>query len=189
MTLKKIYRPVYRLRYLLRLLVTLVVLWLLLSGIFTPMLLVLGAISIIIVAYFSVQMRVLEHRGQPIYFRPLHILRYGCWLVIEILKSNWDVSKRVFHPSLPIKPLLEVVPATQNTEIGRVIYANSITLTPGTVAINIAANTDILVHALHADSIEELKQGEMGEKISQLEPAFNSVPMATVDEQKTTEEP
>lgn len=189
MAIKNIYRPAYRFRYLLRLIITLIVLWLLLSGIFTPMLLVLGGISIVIVAHFSVKMRVLEHRGQPIYFRPFHILRYGCWLLLEIFKSNWDVSKRIFHPSLPIKPLLEAVPATQNTEVGRVIYANSITLTPGTVAINIAANTDILVHALHSDSIEELKQGTMGKKIAKLEPVLSQMPDMANDISKTIGDP
>ena len=175
MKIDSFYRPVYRFRFLLRLLTTLAFLWLLLSGIFKPLLLILGVISIAIVAYFAVKMRVLEHRGQPIYFRPFHIVRYWCWLLIEILKSNWDVTLRVFHPSLPIKPLLKAIPATQKTEIGRVIYANSITLTPGTVAINIAHNGDILVHALHEDSIKELEDGYMSKKVSQLEPDFASI--------------
>lgn len=155
---------------ILRLLVILVSLWLLLSGIFTPLLLILGALSIAVVGYLSVKMKVLEHRGQPIYFRPLHLALYWCWLIVEILKSNWEVTKLILQPSLPIKPLLKAIPAKQKTEIGRVIYANSITLTPGTVAINIAKNGDVLVHALHEDSIVELEKGHMGDRVCQLEP-------------------
>lgn len=134
------------------------------------MLLILGAMSIALVCYISVRMKVLEHRGQPIYFRPLAILRYWCWLIAEILRSSWDVTKTILDPSLPIKPYLKIVPATQKTELGRVIYANSITLTPGTVAINIGKNGDVLVHALHEDGITALEQGVMADKVCKLEP-------------------
>lgn len=158
-----------------RLAVTLTILWLLLSGLLTPLLLTLGGISIVIVCYFAVKMRVLEHRGQAIYFRPLHLVRYWCWLVIEIFKSNWDVTQRIIQPSLPIKPFLKAIPAKQKTELGRVVYANSITLTPGTVAINIAKNGDILVHALHEDSITELEEGHMGERVCRLEAPLSQI--------------
>jgi multicomponent Na+:H+ antiporter subunit E len=161
---------IMQLKKLYRLIITLIIFWLLLSGIFTPMLLILGVISIVLVCYFSVQMKVLEHRGQPIYFRPFHLVRYWCWLIFQIVKSNWDVTQRILSPSLPIKPILKTVPATQKTEIGRIIYANSITLTPGTVAINIAKNGDILVHALHEDSIAELEEGAMADRVCILEP-------------------
>lgn len=183
MKLNKPYRPLYRLQYLLRLVFTLVLLWVLFSGMFKPLLLILGVISIIIVCYFAVHMRVLEHRGQPIYFRPLQIIQYWCWLVIEILKSNWDVTKRVFSPSMNIKPLLKAIPANQKTELGRVIYANSITLTPGTVAINFTKDGDILVHALHEDSIRELETGYMGDRVAKLEP-----PLADLAEMDMGEE-
>ncbi|ODS25119.1 hypothetical protein AB835_00175 [Candidatus Endobugula sertula] len=155
-----------------RLLIALVLLWILLSGMFEPMLLILGFISVLLVCFFAYQMRVLVHRGQSIYFRPLHIIRYWCWLVVEIFKSNWGVTKRVFNPLLPIKPVLKAIPAKQKTELGRVIYANSITLTPGTVAINIAKSGEILVHALHEDSIRELEMGHMDEKVCELEPSL-----------------
>lgn len=72
-------------------------------------------------------------------------------------------------PSMPIKPLLKVIPADQKTEVGKVIFANSITLTPGTVAINISNDGNIIVHALHEDSIAELEGGEMNRRVIQLE--------------------
>jgi multicomponent Na+:H+ antiporter subunit E len=153
----------------------LVSLWLLLSGVFTPLLLMLGALSVAVVCYLAIRMKVLEHRGQSIYFRPLPIARYWCWLIVEILKSNWAVTKLILQPSLPIKPLLKAIPAKQKTEVGRVIYANSITLTPGTIAINIAENGDVLIHALHEDSIAELEKGDMGDRVCQLEPPLPSV--------------
>lgn len=153
-----------------RLVITLILLWLLLSGIFTPTLLILGAISVAIASYFAVKMKVLDHRGQAIYFRPFHIIRYWCWLVIEILKANWDMVLRILSPSINIKPELKAIPAIQKTEMGRVIYANSITLTPGTVAINFSKNGEVVVHALHEDGIADLEAGVMAKKVCDLEP-------------------
>ena len=156
----------------LRLLATMVCLWLLLSGFFKTQLLILGAVSVIIVVGLAYRMRVLEHRGQPIYFRFLSILKYWGWLIEQIVRSNIDVTRRVWSRNLDIKPMLRRVSATPDTEMGRVIYANSITLTPGTTAINFTPDDDILVHALHEDSLLELEEGEMAERIREVEPWF-----------------
>ncbi len=161
-------------RQLFRIIITLTILWLLLSGMFKPMQLVLGVLSIGIVAYLSVKMKVLMHRGQPLYFRVFYVVQYCFWLIFQILLSNIDVIKRIISPSLPIKPILKAIPCKQKTELGRVIYANSITLTPGTVAINIAQNSDVLVHALHIDTITDLEEGEMGDRVCRLEPKMKS---------------
>jgi multicomponent Na+:H+ antiporter subunit E len=161
-----------RQRQIIRVVIALAILWLLLSGMFKPQQLILGIISVAIVAYLSVKMKVLTHRGQALYFRLFTLIKYSCWLTVEILKSNFDVVKRVFNPSLPIDPILKLVPSEQKTELGRVTYANSITLTPGTVSINIATNRDILVHALDKAAIEELENGTLGKKICELEPSL-----------------
>ncbi len=157
-------------RQLFRLIITLIILWLLLSGMFKPLQLILGCLSIAFVAYLSVKMKVLMHRGQPLYFRVFYVAEYCIWLIFQILLSNIDVIKRIFSPSLPIKPILKAIPSKQSTELGRVVYANSITLTPGTVAINIANNSDVLVHALHIDTITDLEEGVMGDRVCRLEP-------------------
>lgn len=159
---------------LLRLIVTLTVLWLLLSGMFKPLLLFFGVVSIAIVCYLSFNMKVLMHRGQPLYLRVRYILGYCGWLIIEVLKSNVAVLKQIFDPALPIDPILKAIPSQQKTELGRVVYANSITLTPGTVAINIARNGDILVHALNKAAMQELEEGDMGERVCLLEPEVDS---------------
>jgi len=147
-------------------------LWLLLSGLFKAQLIILGALSIALVAYLAKKMRVLEHRGQPLYIRSLHILGYWRWLMYQILLSNIDVSKRVWSADLNIKPTLRRITATPNTELGRAIYANSITLTPGTTAINFTPEDDILVHALHEDSLDELEAGEMAARVRDVESHF-----------------
>jgi len=163
------------------------VFWLLLSGYFKTNLLVLGAISVAITVYFSIKMRVLRHQGQEIYFPFIKIIPYWCWLFVEILKSNIQVARMFLSPSLPIKPLLKVVPADQKTEVGRVIFANSITLTPGTVAINISYDGNIIVHALHEDSIAELEGGEMNRHVIQLEKSManKAIPSSSSNKEKT----
>lgn len=155
------------------------VFWLLLSGLFKTQLLILGVLSIGLTVYIAVRMGVLEHRGQEIYFPFIKIIPYWCWLFVEIFKSNINVVKMILRKDMTIKPLLKVIPSTQKTEVGRVIFANSITLTPGTVAINIAKDGGVIVHALHEDSIEELEQGEMSNRVAKLEKSIAK--LGTID--------
>ena len=153
-----------------RLTVTLAILWLLLSGMFKTQLLVFGVLSVALVVWLAVRMRVLQHQGQPVYFRFFGILAYWRWLAVEIIKSNIAVTRAILSRDLPIKPVIRRVKASPETEIGRVIYANSITLTPGTTAINFTPSGEILVHALHESSLHELEKGEMAERVRQVEP-------------------
>jgi len=155
-----------------RLIVTMACLWLLLSGFFKTQMLVLGVISVLLVVALASRMRVLQHLGQPIYFRFLNIMGYWGWLFWQIILSNIDVTRRVWSRELNIKPALRRVSATPDTEMGRVVYANSITLTPGTTTINFTPEGDVLVHALHEDSLQELEDGEMSRRIQRVEPAF-----------------
>lgn len=153
-----------------RLTVTMVVLWLLLSGLFKTQLIVLGVLSVVLVVWLASKMGVHQHQGQPIYFRFLHILQYWGWLGWQIALSNIDVTKRIWSAQVDIKPTLKRVSATPDTELGRVVYANSITLTPGTTAISFTPDDEILVHALHEDGIKELERGEMAAHIRDVEP-------------------
>lgn len=155
---------------IIRLTVTMACLWLLLSGMFKAQLLILGVLSVALVVWLAHRMGVLEHRGQPIYFRFLHILEYWGWLLGQIFLSNLDVTRRVWSRQLDIKPTLRRVTATPDTELGRAIYANSITLTPGTTTINFTPEDDILVHALHEDSLVELERGAMAAHVRDVEP-------------------
>lgn len=162
-----------------RLIVAMCGAWLLLSGLFKTQLLILGVISVAIVVLLAFRMRVVEHRSQPVYFRFIGILGYWGWLMWQIVLSNVDVCKRVWSRDLDIKPTLRRIRATPDTEMGRVIYANSITLTPGTTAISFTPEDDILVHALHADSLHELEQGEMSDRIRKVEPYLRKKPGKT----------
>jgi len=144
-------------------------LWLLLSGHFEPLLLGLGAVSVIAVVAIAHRMDVVDHEGHPLHLG-WRALAYWPWLGWEIVKSNLAVAKIILTPSLPISPTMIRVDATQKTELGHVIFANSITLTPGTVAVDLD-DTSIGVHALTADGAHALAGGEMDRRVTAMEGA------------------
>ena len=139
-----------------------------LSGHYTPLLLCLGLLSVLIVTIISARMNLIIF-DQPIlqlYF--IKFIPYGFWLIMQILKSNIDVCKRILDPKLPINPQLVVVKSTQSSNLAKVIYANSITLTPGTISIDLD-QSDIEVHSLSKIGVEGLKTGVMDKKITSSE--------------------
>ena len=113
-------------------------------------------------------MQLLDHEGHPLHLDPRAMLRYWPWLFVEICKSAWDVARIVLHPRLPISPTMIRVRATQRSDLGRAAFANSITLMPGTIAIE-AEGGDILVHALTREGARALEAGEMDRRASAFE--------------------
>jgi multicomponent Na+:H+ antiporter subunit E len=150
--------------------VVLFVFWVLLSGHFTPFLLIAGLVSALAITWFSDRlMAVLDREGHPIHLGRGAVV-YWPWLLWEIVKAAWDVSKRILAPSLPISPVLIRVKAGQKTDVGRVIYANSITLTPGTISM-IMEGDEILVHALTREGAEGVESGDMDRRVCRCEGA------------------
>ncbi len=147
--------------------ILLALIWLGLSGFFQPLLLGLGLISCVGVVWIAHRMDVIDHEGHPIHLG-FRILGYWVWLIREIVKSNIDVARRILHPALPIAPCLTIVKATQGSELGHVIFANSITLTPGTVSIVVDDRT-ILVHAIAKELADDLQTGEMDRRVTAVE--------------------
>ena len=141
--------------------------WLLWSGHYTPLLLSLGVGSCLAILVLVIRMDIFDDEGQPIHLIT-HLLLYAPWLLKEVVVANLDVTKRILNPRLPISPTLFVVEASQQTELGQVIYANSITLTPGTITVQVKGGY-IAVHALARESREELSRGTLDEKVAALE--------------------
>lgn len=149
-------------------LVALFLFWLLLSGMFTPFLVAAGAGSALAVTLLARRMDVVDHEGFPIHLGWRALFSYWPWLAGEIVKSAWDVTRRILSPSLPISPtLVEFVPA-QKSDIGLVIHANSITLTPGTIAVEVEPGR-FLVHALTREGAAGLAGSEMDRRCAALE--------------------
>ena len=146
---------------------SLAVFWLLNSGYMTVLMLSLGVISIALVLYIANRMDVVDHESQS-----LHITRklpgYFAWLAKEMIIANLLVVKHIWLGNKTISPTLKTIKASQKTDIGKVIYANSITLTPGTVTVNVEGD-QFMIHALLKESIEELEAGEMDRRVTRLE--------------------
>lgn len=151
--------------------VTFYFLWLGLSGHFSPFLLVTSILSVIGVVALLVHLGLVSRDYQP-FSLVFAFVGYWRWLLIEILKSNWDVMKAILRGN--IAPAMAWVPASQQSEICRALYANSITLTPGTVTV-VAEGDHFLVHALRQDGIDGLLGGEMDARCAALDARFRGL--------------
>ena len=139
--------------------------WLLMSGYYTPLILSLGVISCLLCVYLTIKGKFLDNETLPIYFFP-RLIQYTLWLIKEILKSNIQTAKVIIMKSE--EPELFSVKATQKTNEGKVTYANSITLTPGTVTTQIK-NDIFEVHALTKDFGDDVRRSEMDKMVTWLE--------------------
>jgi multicomponent Na+:H+ antiporter subunit E len=141
--------------------------WLALSGHYTPVLIAAGAVCAVLCAMLAMRMKVLDAEGLPVELLP-RAIPYFAWLVGEIAKSAWSVTKIILHPRLPISPTMTVVTASQRSAAGVATYANSITLTPGTITVGVNGR-DLVVHALVRDGALDLEAGGMDRRVSQFE--------------------
>ena len=107
-------------------------------------------------------MRILDHETAPYVTAP-QTVSYFCWLFIEIIKANIAVVRAVMSPSLEVSPTMTKIPTQQNSDIGRVMFANSITLTPGTVSVSME-DDHILVHALLSEMSAPEDFTDMGKR-------------------------
>jgi multicomponent Na+:H+ antiporter subunit E len=143
--------------------------WLLMSGHYTPLLLSLGAVSVAGVALLVLRMRLPDREGAPFHI-VLGLLGYLPWLVLEVFRSNVAVARVILSPSLPIRPRLVDFQGHQKTDLGRFIYANSITLTPGTITVGLDAE-GFRIHALTREALDGTEEGEMDRRVCRLEGA------------------
>ncbi|MGI9512499.1 MAG: Na+/H+ antiporter subunit E [Anderseniella sp.] len=157
-------------RQKLGLFVALCVGWILWSGYFKPLLLGLGLASTLICTYLALRMRKADGEGSQFkILQHVHQLAtYWPWLLLEIAKSNMQVAKIILSGKLNIDPVMIRLKAGQATEMGQVIYGNSITLTPGTITVDIE-DGELLVHALTQSGADGLHEGEMDRRITALE--------------------
>lgn len=154
-------------RHTVSIFVVLSLIWLLNSGHYTPLLLSLGLVSVLGVIWLAHLMDVVDHESQPVHLT-LRLPSYYWWLLKQIVASNIDVAKRVWLGKQSISPCVATLRVSQRTDMGKVIYANSITLTPGTVAMDLEGDS-VTVHALTAAGIADLESGEMDRRVSRLE--------------------
>lgn len=141
--------------------------WLALSGHYSNFLIGAGILCALLCVILSIRMNRID-KARPIILLSWFIPIYWLWLVKEIISSSFEVAYRIWHPRLPIDPVFEQISASQKTEIGIVTYANSITLTPGTLCTDVN-NQKMEVHALTHSLLDDLKTGKMDKSITKLE--------------------
>ena len=145
--------------------------WLLNSGHYTVLITSFGVGSCLLVVWLSRRMGIVDAEGVPIHLLT-RLPLYLPWIGKEVVKSNLDVARRVLTTGRPdVSPRLFDAPTTQHSDLGRVIYANSITLTPGTVSIRVHG-AKITVHAIADEVADDLLEGEMDRRVTRLEGEF-----------------
>jgi multicomponent Na+:H+ antiporter subunit E len=143
----------------------LVAAWLLWSGIYKPLLLWLGAFSCVLSLYIAHRVGFFKQSTG------LHLLprlpRFSLWLLVEIVKSSLEVVRLVLDPKLPISPTVVEIEAEPEDDVGQVILANSITLTPGTVTLDVFDNR-LLVHCVTREGAQAIEEGEANRRVAEL---------------------
>jgi len=139
--------------------------WLLLSGHYTPFLIISGLVAALGVAFLGVRSTYADEEGHPVEFL-LRGLVYWPWLVMEIVKSALKVSRVIIDPKLPICPRLVRARASQRSAVGIATHANSITLTPGTITVEVNRREHVfLVHALTEEGAAGVVDGSMDARV------------------------
>lgn len=141
--------------------------WLILSGHFTPDLIAFGAGSAALAAFVSHRMSRVD--GEELH---LHVggrfWTYLPWLLKEVFLANVHVARLILHPRLPISPVLVHYRGSQRTDLGKALYANSITLTPGTITIGVRGN-DFHIHSLTWVDVDGREEDEMDRRCTWVE--------------------
>ena len=146
--------------------VILVLAWWLWSGYFKVLLLGLGVLSVFLTVLLAYRMNYF-HSGLYAMNFSVRLFKYWAWLSKEILISSLNVARVALHPKLPISPTVVEIDAKSIDAVDMVILGNSITLTPGTLALDVHEGR-ILVHALTREGAREIESGEMNRRVAQL---------------------
>lgn len=150
--------------YVISLILALIGFWLGLSGHYTPLLLSLGAVSIFLAVLLSARLDILDREGVP-YFAVFGIFLYLPWLLREVFRANVVVIRACLRADLDINPSLVKVKTSCDSDLAKTLFANSITLTPGTVTIEVEPNR-LLVHALYEEAAGPTAFTEMDKRSS-----------------------
>jgi multicomponent Na+:H+ antiporter subunit E len=141
--------------------------WVLLSGKFDPFHLSLGLISCGIVSFLSSDLLFPSPKIRGLLPQWARFVRYIPWLMLEIIKANLHVTYLVFHPRMMelIDPRIIKFRSKLKSDLALVTFANSITLTPGTITVSVSIDGDFKVHAIDKASGDPLP-GAMEENIA-----------------------
>lgn len=147
--------------------------WLLLSGNLEVKFLIYGALTAIIVSWITYPLLLVPNQDRTKqYFlfaiHPLKLFWYFLWLMWQLLLANIEVIRSTVRTDLTINPRVCRFRFVADNPMATVILANSITLTPGTVTMNVTEDGVFEVHALTDGSAEGLMDGSMQGEVAWL---------------------
>ena len=158
--------------HLLKVFILIFIFWFLLSGMTNLLMIMLGLFSSFLVVWIINKMDLVDHEVSFHNFNIGKLIMYFFWLLREIIVSNLKVCLYIVTPNKKINPEIIKIKSSQNSEFANVLYANSITLTPGTVTIDVDKN-DFIVHTLDTQFKESLEKNIMDQKILSTEQNIN----------------
>jgi multicomponent Na+:H+ antiporter subunit E len=137
--------------------------WWVLSGHATPLLLSLGLGSVLLVGWLERRLQRAEGAGHPLHLS-WGLLAFWAWLLREIVLANLQVLRLVLARRPALSPRVLRVQGGQPSELARVVLGNAITLTPGTVTLDLDGDT-VVVHALTAASAADVEAGSIARRV------------------------
>ena len=154
-------------RYQITLFLLLSAFWLINSSANNTLLLYLGFASVLIVLFFSHKLKLLDKESLPLHLFT-RILPFYLWLIKEIVTGSCYVLKNILFRRQPLTPVTVTIQINFKDELSKVIFANSITLVPGTVCLKLTKDS-VIVHALTKQIAEQLQDSELAMKVKRLE--------------------
>ena len=148
--------------------VALAILWLLWSGVFSPLMIFLGLVSCVLTVWLVRRFETVDQESVPTHLGP-RVLPYWGWLMKEIVVSSLQVSRIIISPRMQISPTIVRVKAKSRGQVGQVLLANSITLTPGTLTTDIDEQGWLTVHGLTRDTAQGVLTGDMNDRVASLQ--------------------
>ena len=147
-------------------LLALFAIWLLWSGLYKPLLVTLGGLSCAVTYLLARRMGYFERPTVTMTYS-FRLLAYWPWLAKQVILSSIDVARIIIHPKLPISPCTLRLEASASDPVDQVILGNSITLTPGTLTLDLHKGV-LQVHALSEAGARDLMSGEMDGRVAHL---------------------
>lgn len=138
------------------------------SGIYKPLIVGLGVFSSVLCVWIVNRLGLLSNRTPSEAFFIVRLLKYLFWLTVEIGKADWAITKVILSPEMPRRQRLIAVPAEQRSELGKMLFGNSITITPGTVTVETESD-HFIVHALTDEAADHGALADMGARVGNLE--------------------
>lgn len=143
--------------------------WSIIDGKITVESVLLGSSASLLILYLNKDILFTSRDGGPVTLRFLwHYITLIGVLIVEIVKSNIAVAKIVLDPKLPIEPSFVRVPVKFRKDFNKVLYGNVVTLTPGTLTVDIVGD-EYVIHALTREAADGLTGSELEEHVLRLE--------------------